>query len=761
MTKKIPLPLYYEGKSLADMEDSLLKGYLTQSGWRQSAEQKLALRDGEPLPWFTFGAIDFLERELTSDLSVFEYGGGQSTLFWSRRVGRVAGLDHDPSFGAYVTPQLPENASFKIVEEGAELPEELKQWAAKSPSFVDPEPTVRTYRSGQLNQAFQAYGLEVLSYPANTFDVVIVDGMARSLSTWAAIQHFNSKGFIVFDNSDRDFYAPAYQMLEEAGYRRLDFWGLGPINPYGWCTSVFYQPSGFPGTSWFRKPAPKLTPGSSPKPVPKEDRRLEEDRGLGILVLGYNRPYHLQSVLESLRQQGNLDRVHAWIDGTQGRGEYLDANTHTIEIAQRFDLAGLHAQNSHLGIEKMMLDALEYMTQRYDRVMVIEDDCFPLSNAVAQFETELATIADHEDVYSVYGCLFGSEPEDSQDFSRFQGWGWAAHSDQIRRLLPDLQALFLKSEADYLQDIQSRMTPDIRARLDRTPGRNALNVLQQFFSWDSATSFLCAERGLMHRRTVSRSIINTGIIEGIGHFHEDSARLRQPPFNMITLEEAWSYYDCDTQPCPADKESYGLDGLDLLLQQELPETPGFFIEIGANDGVTQSNSVILEAQGWKGMLIEALPSQYAKCCKTRPEMIVEHAACVSADMSESHLQITDVGLMSVAANSAMDVETRQDWLDRGEGFIARPRQLLEISVSTLSKLLDKHHIAALDLLILDVEGAEISVLNGLDFNRHAPRFILAEDAYEDSIAQYLAAQGYRLRKVLLERKFTRDCLYEK
>lgn len=407
MTEKIPLPLYYEGKSLADMERDLLNGYLTQSGWRESAERKLALRDGEPMPWFTYGAIDFLERELTADLSIFEYGGGQSTLFWSHRARRVVGLDHDPSFGAYVTPQLPENASFKIVEEGAALQETLQDWVPRKPAFRDPERTVRSYRSGQLNQAFEAYGLEILTHPRDIFDVVIVNGMARNLSTWSAIQHFTSRGFIVFDNSDRDFYAPAYQMLAEAGYRRLDFWGLGPINPYGWCTSVFYQSAGFPGPSWFRKPdaLPVLREG---KPVAGQEGR----QGLGILVLGYNRPHHLQSVLESLRQQGNLDHVHVWIDGTQGRGEYLEANQHTIEIAQRFNIAGLHVQNSHLGIEKMMLDALADMAQCYDRVMVVEDDCFPLSNAVAQFEVELAAIAGRNDVYSVYGCLFGTEPVD-------------------------------------------------------------------------------------------------------------------------------------------------------------------------------------------------------------------------------------------------------------------------------------------------------------------------------------------------------------
>ena len=67
---------------------------------------------------------------------------------------------------------------------------------------------------------------------------------------------------------------------------------------------------------------------------------------------------------------------------------------------------------------------------------------------------------------------------------------------------------------------------------------------------------------------------------------------------------------------------------------------------------------------------------------------------------------------------------------------------------------------SIDLLLLDVEGSEIDVLRGLDFERHAPTFIVAEDAYDTKIQKFLVNKGYVLKKVLLERKFTRDCLYQ-
>jgi FkbM family methyltransferase len=758
MPEQDPLPLYYPDKTLSDMEAMLRRQYLSQSGWLDSAAQKMALRDGKPLPWFTYSAIAFLERNLPPDLSLFEYGGGQSTLYWADRVKRVVSVDHDPAFGAYMRAALPDNAELRLVGEGDALPPAAPDLAGDLPPLTDPERSTRSYRSGQLNQAFRTYALQLCTYPANSFDVVIVDGMARVLSTWAAIRHFKRDGFIIFDNADRDFYQPAFTMLEEAGYRRLDFWGLGPINPYEWCTSVFYQPKFFAQTRWFPadRPDPVLAPTAAPTHAP-----VPEDR-LGVLVLGYNRPHHLQAVLESLRLQGRIGDAHVWIDGTQGRGEYLADNDATIALARRYKTREIRVQNAHLGIEKMMLDALGQMSGLYDRVLVLEDDCFVLEGGVDAFEAALADIADADSIYSVYGHHFGTEPAENPDFSRFQGWGWAAHSTRIRALLPELQRLFAMEEQTYLDHVAAQMTDTIRDRLDRTPGRNVLTTLQKFFSWDSATAFVTAQRGMTHRRTPHPTVINTGIVPGIGHFRRDEPRLRQTPFNMIPLSEAWARYDTASQPCDFSRDSYGLDRLDHLILAALPEgPPGFFIEIGAYDGVTQSNSVLLENRGWTGLLIEANPGSYARCCRTRPAMITEHAACVPADFPEDHTTITDVGLMSMTGESRFSPQTRADWVERGAGFTGRAPQDIDVPTTTMSALLDKHAVARVDLLLLDVEGAEIDVLKGLDFNRHAPVRIVAEDAYDDELAAYLSDLGYSRTAILLERKFTRDCLYQR
>ena len=107
-----------------------------------------------------------------------------------------------------------------------------------------------------------------------------------------------------------------------------------------------------------------------------------------------------------------------------------------------------------------MLLALGEMTRLYDRVMVLEDDCFPLNGAIDAFEKVLAEIADKPEIYSVYGCPYGTEPADIPDFGRFRGWGWAAHSHQLNAILPELWQIFLMTEKDYRAHMVARLTPD-------------------------------------------------------------------------------------------------------------------------------------------------------------------------------------------------------------------------------------------------------------------------------------------------------------
>jgi hypothetical protein len=65
------------------------------------------------------------------------------------------------------------------------------------------------------------------------------------------------------------------------------------------------------------------------------------------------------------------------------------------------------------------------------------------------------------------------------------------------------------------------------------------------------------------------------------------------------------------------------------------------------------------------------------------------------------------------------------------------RSVVTVKGDSLSRLLDSHGVPSIELLSLDVEGAELDVLRGIDFSRHAPALILIETKEPSRVAEAL------------------------
>lgn len=212
--------------------------------------------------------------------------------------------------------------------------------------------------------------------------------------------------------------------------------------------------------------------------------------------------------------------------------------------------------------------------------------------------------------------------------------------------------------------------------------------------------------------------------------------------------------------------STGLDGLDLRLIEVIePRHGGYFVELGANDGLSQSNTWKLQrAFGWTGLLIEPSPIRYRECVMNRSFARVPHvrcAACVPFGFVQRFVEIEDADLMSVAKGLDVDDRAARFHADCGMQFLDDPRfrYVYGAPARTLTSLLDEVQAPLdFDLLSLDVEGNELSVLKGLDFKRYRPRWILVE-ARGVQIGHYLEQLGYEQQATLSQNDSYADVLF--
>ncbi len=200
-------------------------------------------------------------------------------------------------------------------------------------------------------------------------------------------------------------------------------------------------------------------------------------------------------------------------------------------------------------------------------------------------------------------------------------------------------------------------------------------------------------------------------------------------------------------------------GIDMMLEDKLPHRDGFYVELGANDGAKESNSYYFELnKGWKGVLIEPAPNLYLSCVKRRgANNLVFCNACVPFGYEEEFVRMKYCGSMTISDNLDLDigddhnkfVETGDQFLDEGESTF-----VFGAKSATLNSLLKEAKAPALiDFLSLDVEGAELDVLRGVDFTKYNFRYMVIECRDIDKMCTYLAEFNYSLEKKITHRDY--------
>lgn len=164
-------------------------------------------RDGNPIPWYTYPAIEYLSQFDVTDKDVFEFGCGNSSLFWADRARLVTSIEDNPDW--------------------------LAKWQK---SFNRPNLDIRWRDEGEgyYNAIFE---------DSKKYDIIVVDGKRRADCARTALKALNQGGIIILDDSDRintsKEYADAVASLKNGNLIQVDFYGFCPMNVYTKTTSVF------------------------------------------------------------------------------------------------------------------------------------------------------------------------------------------------------------------------------------------------------------------------------------------------------------------------------------------------------------------------------------------------------------------------------------------------------------------------------------------------------------------------------------------
>lgn len=149
---------------------------------------------------------------------------------------------------------------------------------------------------------------------------------------------------------------------------------------------------------------------------------------------------------------------------------------------------------------------------------------------------------------------------------------------------------------------------------------------------------------------------------------------------------------------------------------------GFYVEVGAFDGVSHSNTLGLARRGWSGIVAEPNPASAELLRQNYKQFLnvsIEEVAVGSSDGELVQLQIA--GTLSSTSQELISRYRKLDW-----AVGSLEEDIVEVRSVTLDSLLSKYSPERFDLLVVDVEGSEKDVFSGLSLKVWRPTMIIIE-----------------------------------
>jgi FkbM family methyltransferase len=191
---------------------------------------------------------------------------------------------------------------------------------------------------------------------------------------------------------------------------------------------------------------------------------------------------------------------------------------------------------------------------------------------------------------------------------------------------------------------------------------------------------------------------------------------------------------------------HGQDVVLAALFRGLGVEEGVFVDVGAHDGLTGSNTLFFERDsGWRGVCVEPLPEPFARLASARTARCIN---CAVGDLVgvEDFLAVSGYAEMLSGIRSQFD-QAHTDRIAREIEEYGGSQELLRVQVRRLDEILEESNIHHVDFLSVDVEGAELSVMRSLDFAATTVVAMAIENNLDDDVVAHYVEQQSDLRRV--------------
>lgn len=160
-------------------------------------------------------------------------------------------------------------------------------------------------------------------------------------------------------------------------------------------------------------------------------------------------------------------------------------------------------------------------------------------------------------------------------------------------------------------------------------------------------------------------------------------------------------------------------GQDEILFKEIKKTNGVFLDIGAYDGITYSNTYFFEKLGWNGICIEPLPSIYSELVKNRK------CTCINCAISDKEGLFEFIEILGNENDAMLSGFNRENIINDKQKY-----KKIKTYTFRLDTILKREKIDKIDLCSIDVEGHGVNVVKSINWKEYDINYLCIEASNE-------------------------------